>query len=47
MNKTLFALGRATGLAARLSAGETLHLNFVPDRDVLLKRPAAGGRREN
>jgi len=37
MNKTLFALGLATGLAARLSAGETLHLNLVPDRDVLLK----------
>ena len=37
MNKTLLALGLATGLAARLSAGETLHLNLVPDRDVLLK----------
>ncbi len=37
MNKTLFALGLATGLAARLSAEETLHLNLVPDRDVLLK----------
>jgi Ca-activated chloride channel family protein len=37
MNKTLFALGLATGLAVHLSAGETLHLNLVPDRDVLLK----------
>jgi Ca-activated chloride channel family protein len=37
MNKTLFALGLATGLAVNLSAGETLHLNLVPDRDVLLK----------
>ncbi|MGO9586776.1 MAG: vWA domain-containing protein [Limisphaerales bacterium] len=39
MNKTLFALGLATGLAVHLSAGETLHLNLVPDRDVLLKGP--------
>ncbi len=37
MNKTLFALGLATGLAVRLSAGETLHLNLVPDRDVLFR----------
>jgi Ca-activated chloride channel family protein len=37
MNKTLFALGLATGLAVHLSAGETLQLNLVPDRDVLLK----------
>jgi Ca-activated chloride channel family protein len=37
MNKTLFALGLATGLAVHLSAGETLHLNLVPDREILLK----------
>jgi len=37
MNKTLFALGLATGLAVRLSAGETLHLNLIPDREVLLR----------
>src|ERR1017187_7069867 len=37
MKKTLLALGLATGLAAPLFAGETLHLNLVPDRDVLLK----------
>jgi len=37
MKKTLLALGLATGLAVHLSAGETLHLNLVPDRDVLLK----------
>jgi Ca-activated chloride channel family protein len=35
--KTLLALGLATGLAVSLFAGETLHLNLVPDRDVLLK----------
>ena len=37
MKKTLFAIGLAMGLAVHLSAGETLHLNLVPDRDVLLK----------
>ncbi len=37
MNKTLLILGLATGLAASLSAGETLHLNLVPDREVLLR----------
>ncbi len=37
MKKTLLALGLATGLAVPLFAGETLHLNLVPDRDVLLK----------
>ena len=37
MKKTLLALGLATGLAVHLFAGETLHLNLVPDRDVLLK----------
>jgi Ca-activated chloride channel family protein len=37
MKKTLLALGLATGLAVSLFAGETLHLNLVPDRDVLLK----------
>ena len=37
MNKTLCILGLATGLAVSLSAGETLHLNLVPDREVLLK----------
>jgi len=37
MKRTLFILGLATGLAVSLSAGETLHLNLVPDRDVLLK----------
>jgi len=37
MKKTLLALGLATGLAVHLSAGETLHLNLVPDREVLLK----------
>ena len=26
-------------MAVRLSAGETLHLNLVPDREVLLKVP--------
>lgn len=39
MKKSLFILGLATGLAVRLSAGETLHLNLVPDREVLLKGP--------
>jgi Ca-activated chloride channel family protein len=37
MKKTLLAFGLATGLAVPLFAGETLHLNLVPDRDVLLK----------
>ena len=37
MKKTLFVLGLATGLALPLVAGETLHLNLVPDRDVLLR----------
>src|ERR1017187_1309494 len=37
MKKTLLALGLATGLAAPLFAGETLHRNLVPDRDALLK----------
>jgi Ca-activated chloride channel family protein len=37
MKKTLLALGLATGLVVPLFAGETLHLNLVPDRDVLLK----------
>ena len=37
MKKSLFILGLATGLAVRLSAGETLHLNLVPDREVLLR----------
>jgi Ca-activated chloride channel family protein len=37
MKKTLLVLGLATGLAVNLFAGETLHLNLVPDRDVLLK----------
>jgi len=37
MNKTLLTLGLATGLAVNLFAGETLHLNLVPDRDVLLR----------
>src|SRR5271157_3428616 len=37
MNKSLLILGLATGLAVRLSAGETLHLNLVPDREVLLR----------
>jgi Ca-activated chloride channel family protein len=37
MKKTLLVLGLATGLAFSLSAGETLHLNLVPDREVLLK----------
>jgi Ca-activated chloride channel family protein len=37
MNKTLFTLGLATGLAVNLFAGETLHLNLIPDREVLLK----------
>jgi Ca-activated chloride channel family protein len=37
MKKTLFALGLATGLAVPLSAGETLRLNLVPDREVLLR----------
>ena len=37
MKKTLLVLGLATGLAVSLFAGETLHLNLVPDRDVLLK----------
>jgi len=37
MNKTLVLLGLATGLAVNLFAGETLHLNLVPDRDVLVK----------
>src|SRR5208337_738337 len=36
MKKTLLVLGLATGLAVSLSAGETLHLNLVPDREVLL-----------
>ena len=39
MKKTLHILGLATGLAVSLSAGETLRLNLVPDRDVLLKGP--------
>ena len=37
MNKTLFALGLAAGMAVPLFAGETLHLNLVPDREVLLQ----------
>jgi Ca-activated chloride channel family protein len=37
MKKTLFVLGLATGLAVPLFAGETLRLNLVPDREVLLK----------
>ena len=37
MNKTLFALGLATSLAVPLFAGETLRLNLVPDREVLLQ----------
>jgi Ca-activated chloride channel family protein len=37
MKKILLTLGLATGLAVHLLAGETLHLNLVPDRDVLLK----------
>jgi Ca-activated chloride channel homolog len=37
MKKTLFALGLAAGLAVPLSAGETLRLNLVPDREVLLR----------
>ncbi|MGO8838028.1 MAG: vWA domain-containing protein, partial [Limisphaerales bacterium] len=37
MKRTLSILGLATGLAVSLSAGETLHLNLVPDRDVLLR----------
>ena len=37
MKKILLALGLATGLTTGLFAGETLHLNLVPDRDVLLK----------
>jgi Ca-activated chloride channel family protein len=37
MKKTLLILGLATGLAVPLFAGETLHLNLVPDRDVLLR----------
>jgi Ca-activated chloride channel family protein len=36
MKKTLLILGLATGLAVSLSAGETLHLNLIPDREVLL-----------
>jgi Ca-activated chloride channel homolog len=37
MKKTLFALGLAAGLAVPLSAGETLRLNLIPDREVLLR----------
>ena len=37
MKKTLLILGLATSLAVNLSAGETLHLNLVPDREVLLR----------
>src|SRR5450432_4621154 len=37
MKKILFMLGLATGLAANLFAGETLQLNLVPDRAVVLK----------
>src|SRR5450756_482134 len=37
MKKTLLILGLATGLAVSPFAGETLRLNLVPDRDVLLK----------
>ena len=37
MKKTLLTLGLATSLAVPLFAGETLHLNLVPDRDVLLR----------
>jgi Ca-activated chloride channel family protein len=37
MKKTLFAFGLATGLALPLSAGETLRLNLIPDREVLLR----------
>ncbi len=37
MKKTLLILGLATGLVSILSAGETLHLNLVPDRDILLR----------
>ena len=37
MKKTLLTLGLATGLVVPLFAGETLHLNLVPDRDVLLR----------
>ncbi len=37
MNKTLLIVGLATSLAVSRSAGETLHLNLVPDREILLK----------
>jgi Ca-activated chloride channel family protein len=37
MKKTLLILGLATGVAVPLFAGETLHLNLVPDHDVLLR----------
>ena len=37
MNKALLILGLATGLTVNLFAGETLHLNLIPDRDVLLR----------
>ncbi len=37
MKRSLLILGLATGLVSILSAGETLRLNLVPDRDVLLK----------
>ncbi|HEY4952936.1 MAG TPA: VWA domain-containing protein [Verrucomicrobiae bacterium] len=37
MKKIILSLGLATGLAANLSAGETLQLKLVPDRDVVLK----------
>ena len=37
MKKILLIVGLATGVAAPLFAGETLRLNLVPDRDVLLR----------
>ncbi|HEY1718217.1 MAG TPA: VWA domain-containing protein [Verrucomicrobiae bacterium] len=37
MKKILFAFGLAASLASNLSAGETLQLKLVPDRDVVLK----------
>jgi len=37
MKKILFLFGLATGLAVPLFAGETLRLNLVPDRDILLR----------
>jgi Ca-activated chloride channel homolog len=37
MKKSLLIVGLATGLVAPLFAGETLRLNLVPDREVLLR----------